>query len=251
VDPHYEKYLNQSPFIYAGNNPIKFVDYDGNDYGVRINHSDKTITISATYYATAADLASAQQAVNNWNSESGNFSYNIGKGQNSEQYTVNFDLKVSEVAVDPNLGTRGSLSVALSADRTGEGNIYMVVPDTELSSNQNGVTVGGNFVRVKNSRANNDTGSHEIGHSLGVVHSEKGLMTPSSTDPKRTNSISRKEVNQILKYPMRNKVNSENSNPAGKGTLKDVTPSGNSYNDWSYDQRLYVEPSKFKRGEVE
>ncbi len=48
-EPKAECYYQQSLYIYSGNNPILFHDFDGNDYGVTIDQGSKTITISAVY----------------------------------------------------------------------------------------------------------------------------------------------------------------------------------------------------------
>ncbi len=52
LDALSSKYPNLSPYVFAGNNPILFVDYDGKDYGVYVNHKTKTIVIKATIYTT-------------------------------------------------------------------------------------------------------------------------------------------------------------------------------------------------------
>jgi hypothetical protein len=72
---------------------------------------------------------------------------------------------------------------------------------------------------VKNNRFGTSTGSHEIGHSLGLVHSNLGLMTPSEKDKNRSDEIKNSDLRDILRYPLKGKVNSENGNKAGKGFL--------------------------------
>ena len=65
------------------------------------------------------------------------------------------------------------------------GTVYADQYETE-----NGATYNGNAVRVRNSRRLTDTGAHEIGHTLGLTHSDYGIMTPSSNDSHRgTNNM--------------------------------------------------------------
>src|SRR5690606_24073676 len=54
VDPLAAKYPNLSPYNFVGNSPILYVDYDGRDYGVYINHKTQTIVIKANIYTTKA-----------------------------------------------------------------------------------------------------------------------------------------------------------------------------------------------------
>ncbi len=73
LDPLMVKYPGMSPYNFCANNPILFVDYDGRDFGIVIDHSNKTITITATVYTINQKTQNeAQNAANNWNSLSGN-----------------------------------------------------------------------------------------------------------------------------------------------------------------------------------
>jgi len=169
-------------------------------------------------------LKSANQSATTLNQQSGNYTYTVGKGDDATTYTVNFEVKVAEVKVDPNLGEMGSLNTTLSADNSGQGNIYRVVPDSKLDANTNGTTINGNYIQVKDSQQDANTGAHEMGHTLGLDHDTKGLMTPSSTDPNRSNNINQSNVKDMISYPLRDKVNYEydsngNKVNAGKGIL--------------------------------
>lgn len=232
MDPKAEKYSSATPYSYAGNNPVLFVDYDGKDYGVHFDSKNNTVTIKATYYAVAGDVASAQQAANTWNGQSGTNSFVVGKGENAVSYTVNYDISVVEVAVDSKLGESGSLNQALAGNTSGEGNIYKVVADSKLDANTNGTTQGGNYIQVKDSQKSSTTGAHEVGHTLGLVHDNKGLMTPASSDSNRSSSANKSGVSDMIKYPLKGKVNSEtdangNTANAGRGTVINNTPSTN------------------------
>ncbi len=231
VDPLAGKYPNLSPYSYCANNPIIHIDPDGRDYGLYFDSKTYTVTVKATYYAVAGDVSSAQQAAKTWNDQSGANKYVVGKDADAVSYTINYEISVVEVAVDPKMGEMGSLNKAMSGGTAGEGNVYRVVPDSKLDANTNGTTQGGNYIQVKNSQKSSNTGAHEVGHTLGLVHNSKGLMTASSTDANRTGSPRTSDVSDIIKYPLDGKVNSE-TNPitgtttnAGKGTLHNNTSS--------------------------
>jgi hypothetical protein len=119
---------------------------------------------------------------------------------------------------------RSELNAVLSNDKSGISNVYSVVADSKLDANTNGTTVGGNFVQVKDSRKNADTGAHEIGYTLGPTHSSNGVMTASATNRRRNNTINTSDLKDMLSYPLRGKVNSENGNKAGKGTVQYFLP---------------------------
>lgn len=227
------------------------MDYDGRDYGVHFDHDNQTVTIKATYYASSNDIASAQQSAGFWNNQSGNYTYTIGKGDNAATYTVNFELTAIEVAIDPAGSELGQLNAALSADKTGEGNVYNVVSDSDLSSNTNGTTSGGNYVRVKDSRKTTDTGAHEVGHTLGMGHTGDGVMTSTSSSSSRTNNTNTSDVKAAIINPVKGKVNYVSNTDgsgayAGKGTVRNSTPYTNVTTDYGGQQRTAPEPDKLK-----
>jgi len=227
IDPHVENYYSISPYAYCANNPIRFVDPTGMDYGLTFDDKAKTVTVNATYYATSSSLKSANQSAKTLNQQSGNYTYTVGKGDDLTTYKVNFEVKVVEVKIDPNLGEMGSLNTTLSADNSGQGNVYIVVPDSKLDANTNGATINGNYIQVKYSQQNANTGAHEMGHSLGLDHDTKGLMTPSSTDPNRSSNVNKRNVNDMISYPLGGKVNYEydsngNKVNAVKGTVNNT-----------------------------
>lgn len=178
-DPLLNEYPEITPYAQSAWNPIKYVDTDGMDYTVAVDGDTKTITIQATYYTNSDDYESAEVAAEFWNKNSGKYSYTEKK----ETYTINFDLKVEDSR--DNLGA----DISAQSDISGQANRY-TVGDRGLTATENGATYEGNAIRVRNSRRLTDTGAHEIGHTLGLTHSDYGIMTPSSNDSHRgTNNM--------------------------------------------------------------
>ena len=64
VDPMADKYPSTSPYAYCANNPIILVDPDGEDYEAVVDEENKTITITAVYYASNDNKDKLQEGVN-------------------------------------------------------------------------------------------------------------------------------------------------------------------------------------------
>ncbi|MBK8721994.1 MAG: hypothetical protein IPL95_06855 [Saprospiraceae bacterium] len=87
VDPLQKKYPDFSPYHFSGNNPILFVDFDGKDFGVKIDHDAKTIIVVANIYTTSkTGYDQALISANTWNAKSATV----------DGYTVTFEVKVME-----------------------------------------------------------------------------------------------------------------------------------------------------------
>ena len=94
VDPLAHINPNLSPYVYCANNPFKYIEVDGRNYGVTIDHNKKTITISATYYVSDdASKEAADEGAAEWNAYKG--TYTTGDG---EEYSISFELSVVQVA---------------------------------------------------------------------------------------------------------------------------------------------------------
>src|SRR5690554_2852555 len=90
IDPLARKYPNLSPYNFTGNNPILFVDYDGKDFGVLINHTDGTILIIANFYTiNEKTTEEANKAAANWNALTGSTVLIGGK-----EFTVTVQVEV-------------------------------------------------------------------------------------------------------------------------------------------------------------
>ena len=186
MDPHAENYLSFSPYAYVGNNPIIYIDPDGRDRKLIYNHSNKTITVKATYYHNINSTRGARAGVNVFNNIKG------------ATYT---DSNGTTWAVNFNLSTRRSRDPVGDAYKDPQGNSFEV--KNEVIDPVNGKKVAGFAADQKYTEVDRDyvdalTPAHEMGHTLGMDHAETGVMTTPSNHPNRDESITQENINQMI-----------------------------------------------------
>jgi Peptidase M66 len=140
-------------------------------------------------------------------------------------------LTVTEVD-NPNKEVNGDRLPAESAASLGitqltpdqSSNTYGVLPDAdktfengEEGKSTNGTTKGGALVSVKDSRKSTETGSHEVGHTLGLGHFLKGVLTAASNDPNRSKTIGNGYIKGIISNAFKRK-----DEAVGKGTTHET-----------------------------
>ena len=218
MDKLCEKHPDQSPYLFCGGNPIRYGDDSGNDYHVKVNHEEQTITISADYYVYKSDVGSVNAAIGFWNDLSGQYAM--------DGYTINFALSYHEVDpyIAPNgeeLEQRKSITYAMKEDNVG--NLYMSVPNIP-NDKENTVSAGSysnRLIKISEADGLELTGPHEVGHSLGLLHSAiAGLMYPFGNSPERTKDVSISEIKAMIENAITGIVpKDENETEVGKGHL--------------------------------
>ena len=203
-DPLERKYAHLSPYVYAGNSPIIYVDYDGRDFGIRVNHETKTITIVANIYTIKEDQADVQKAVSKWEEMDGKYFYKTKDENGADMYyevKVDINVKVAKefehdgdkFSVTGNDLTYNSKSpegqVRLNANNDPIGNSFIYVSESNSvfteDPNRSAVTENSKNVKAKESDRGNATLDiiHEIGHLLnnGSGHYDQTYMAKSHT----------------------------------------------------------------------
>lgn len=192
VDSKFKKYPDLSPYIYVGNNPIHFVDYDGNDFGIIINHKTKQImTVSTIYTTDRKAYDQAMKAAQQWNSKSATV----------DTYSVAFYV----IVMKPSTGTftptqlasssRVRLGAASNDSMNNENsNIYAGIngPNSKTINSSGGsfvggVTSNGKVISMNDEASMGNMGNyedlvaHEMGHLFGL--DDQDGNNDGTTDP--------------------------------------------------------------------
>jgi RHS repeat-associated protein len=185
IDASSENYVNQCPYHYAGNNPVKFVDFDGNDYGVTVDRGNKTIKIEAHFLTSSKSSAAfAEHGSGKWNAQSGKNVFVAGglkalRQGKADVYKIDISV-TSEVSggADGQGRYQSDRDQKVNQDQTGTLNSFDV-ETTGFVENQGGGT-GSDQVDMKKGEENSSTTTHEVNHAMGIAHTgDGGNQSPS------------------------------------------------------------------------
>ncbi len=210
MDPKCEDYPHLSPYLYCAANPANAIDPTGENYVVIKNENDSTYTVEAVYFVDEASEASAKSAVEVWNKLSGQAKY--------DGYKICFNLTVQVVdSQDPQLQTtkknkfQDKVNISSSETKEYKYNSYEVKDDKtfndyyqqekktyEVPYNVNGTTASKAFISVRENKSFSLTGAHEVGHTLGLLHSYSGLMNESELQRGSNIKVSNYELQLIV-----------------------------------------------------
>ena len=213
VDPLADKYPSISPYAYCAWNPVKLVDPDGRDWVVIFDHENKTVTIEAKYATNSDDAkSSAEKAVRPWNDLSGKYSLMVGK----EKYAVYFNLSViDEDEYNEDDESHNTYSLAP----------HLYSKDGEIDNNIKGQTNIREINILESEKDNFITSSHEIGHSLGLLHpisnNIKGLMEKDGGRKSNHHEITKANIESILRLAL-HPPKPDPDYPRGHGSYREI-----------------------------
>ena len=178
TDPLQEDFPNYTSYMYTYNNPIKFVDYDGQSGEVVYDEKTGVATVTAKLYfyggAANSELSGkiAAGIASQWNGAHASIDY---KGK---QYKVKFKIFYETVTEKE--------AFKLANDNTSAKNNFIRVengPEGDSSYTlSDGRYGGGNsfWFNTKDDLGSTTTAAHEFGHGLGLSHPEKDLSNETS-----------------------------------------------------------------------
>lgn len=180
IDSKFKKYPDLSPYNYTNNNPILFVDSDGNDFEILVDHINKRILIVSNIYTVDEQTyKQASKGAEQWNSKSATIdgyqvAFSVVVMSPAEgSSTMDRVQKISAITTQLNndkignafAGTIGPLSKSYDNSKVEDGESYSFV---------GGYTSGGKIISMNKETNYGDLGNysdlvaHEIGHTFGL-----------------------------------------------------------------------------------
>ena len=215
VDALYDKHFKVSPYVYCGNEPVRRIDPDGNDWRVQTHYNRETDKIEYKITVRAA-------LINNSNNKELDIKTLAGQivEQVNAAYTISGDDFVSTMdmqlrtvnSVDDIKDTEHVLQI-VDQDMLTKTDKSVVMAETYKNSLD--VKIGTKAVSNMLNNDDNRTFAHELGHSGGLGHTMnvENLMTQKKViqdfdgDYLKATQLNRSQIQTVRDNYIHNKLN--------------------------------------------
>lgn len=211
MDPKAESYPHLSPYSHCAANPIMLTDPTGENYTVFIDHEKKVMTVAAIYYVTVEDIGELWPGLNYWLGLSGKYYM--------DDYRIDFLLTPLLLYMNRYKDNKEAKKGLLPfyATLAWVANYFYI--EMEIKRALCG-TASGKGITLYNGFINVYTAAHEIGHTLGLVHQEGGIMSAMNTLLGRSSRITPEQIADIIRGAITGiPMSDQNGIPAGMGNL--------------------------------
>jgi hypothetical protein len=244
VDPKAKKYPSISPYAFCANNPIIYLDSDGQDYDYSVTYvkdkKGKTIkkVVDVTVNYKILNLTSRQMYDSDFD--------NIEKAANSKTGGV-FDYSTTSNTYDKNGRITGTLPTEVNvkvnlqlvssvAEVSDKDNILLIATETGNTLTTIGIAQDiGNIAAVEGNQFGKagwiQLVLHEIGHNLGLRHKTGGMMAE-TIDEEATNSNLSNQNEELT-------LIGAHKNTDAKGTKKIGASAKSSVKKWASENTGY------------
>ena len=234
VDPMAEKYYGVSPYVYCNDNPVYYVDLDGNDGRVTgAGTKEDPYIIHASYYYQNNQFSQEEQDAIREGIEAYNKKEAVRvRSDDGSDIFVQFDLSVTGVdKLDTDL-IQQSFFTDVDGNEHQSANFIMPDDDIEAWGNASYTNIHLNTKKIGEAKTVGVSiksflpaiVSHEVGHNLGVDHNPNIPLMNETISPLVEDGVDRTTYPKVTKKLYRQiitKINPAITNPKSAGIWKE------------------------------
>lgn len=224
-DPKAASYPGFSPYANRGCNPTRYLDPSGEDCLPEFN--DESIDVHADFYALESDYGlsdALRRAAETIRRQSGRWALQFKHNGEIVNLPINFQLSTYELPKIEGMEAIKNINYSLPLDKDDRRTNGVILMSDSEKHNTNGNS-GNRLIQIKSYRMLTLTLPHEMGHILGMWHSNNGLMTESASDPYRSGDLSRQSIEQLIKTAIKSLVSGEGVSYENAGVVYSVMKS--------------------------